>query len=400
MLLTYQYRLRPNKQQIEVFSSWLELLRRQYNYRLWERFNWYQSNRTPVNSCPLVCHLPQLKDNPNYYSQANDLLNTKELFPEYKTIHSQVLQECVKRVKKTFDRFLKGDGNGKKSGRPRFKGKGRYRSFTYPQFKQNCIKNKRIKLPKIGEVKVIFHRPIPNGFKIKTVSIIKKSDGWYVSLCLEDKSVPQLSSTVKPKLKNTLGIDMGLNDFLVDDQGSAIPIPQYYRKAQRRLRIIQKQVSRRQKGSNRRQKAINKLAKQHKKVADKRQDFHHKTAIQLLEKTEVIAHEDLNIKGLARTRLAKSINDAAWGNFLNILTFKAEKAGLLVVKVNPKNTTVDCSSCGEAVPKTLKDRWHCCHHCGLMLPRDWNAAINIKHRAVGHPVLNSSGNVLALAGSH
>lgn len=280
-------------------------------------------------------------------------------------------------------RFLQGDQDGKRSGRPRFKSWRRYRSFTYPQMKQDCFEGHRINLPKIGKVKVILHRPIPDGFKIKTAQIIRKADGYYVALNLEDKTVPNFTPEIKPSLKNTLGIDMGLKDFLVDDQGSVIPIPQYYRKSQSRLRTIQKQVSRRKKGSNRWKKAVAKLGKQHKKIVDKRQDFQHKTANYLLTKAEVIAHEDLNIKGLARTRLAKSINDAAWGNFLTILAFKAEKAGLLTVKVNPRGTTIDCSSCGQAIPKNLKDRWHCCCYCGLLLPRDWNSALNIKYKAVG-----------------
>ena len=115
MRVAYQYKLRPNKQQIETIENWLNLLRRQYNYRLGERFNWSEQNRSTINSCPLICHLPQLKDNPDYYSQKKDLINTKELFPEYKSIHSQVLQDVIKRVKLTFDRWLKGDSSGKRS---------------------------------------------------------------------------------------------------------------------------------------------------------------------------------------------------------------------------------------------------------------------------------------------
>ena len=266
------------------------------------------------------------------------------------------MQDCIKRVDLAFSIFLKGDKNGKRSGRPRFKSWRRYRSFTYPQMKQDCLEGNRINLPKLGKVKVILHRPIPDGFKIKTAQIIRKADGYYVALSLEAQTVPSYTPNIKPSLKNTLGIDLGLKDFLVDDTGEAIPIPQYYRKSESRLRTIQKQVSRRQKGSNRWKKSVAKLGKQHKKVVDKCQDFHQKTANYLLTKASVIAYEDLNIKGLARTRLAKSINDAAWGSFLNILAFKAEKAGLLTVKVNPRSTTIDCSGCGQAVPKTLKDR--------------------------------------------
>lgn len=177
MRAAYQYRLRPTSGQSALMGEWLELLRRQYNYRLSERFNWYEQNRCDVNACPLICYLPELKDNPDFYSQKRELINSKKLFPEYANIYSQVFQDCVARVKKTFDRWLKGDRNGKKAGKPRFKGVGRYRSFTFSQMKQDCIQGKFINLPKIGLVKLIQHRPLPDGFKIKTATITCKTDG-------------------------------------------------------------------------------------------------------------------------------------------------------------------------------------------------------------------------------
>ncbi|NEP45512.1 MAG: IS200/IS605 family element transposase accessory protein TnpB [Okeania sp. SIO2H7] len=391
MRTAYQYKLRPNKDQIATIELWLDLLRRQYNYRLGERFSWWEENRCPVNACPLIMPIPQLRDNPDYYSQKKDLVNTKDKFPEYKLIHSQVLQDCIKRVKLAFDRWFKTDKNGKRLGKPRFKGKGRYHSFTYPQIKQDCIEGKRINLPKIGKAKLIQHRPLPEGFQIKTVTISRKADGYYVTLSLEDKSVPSFNSDVKPTTENTLGIDMGLKDFLVTSEGESVPIPQYYRKSQKRLKTLQKRLSRKKKGSNRWLKAVKAVAKQHKKIADKRKDFHFKTANELLSKADVIAHENLNIKGLAKTRLSKSINDAGWGQFLTILTVKAENAGQKTIAVNPKNTSQDCSNCGEKVPKELSQRTHSCPHCGIEIDRDLNAAINIKNRAAGHPVLKARG---------
>jgi putative transposase len=113
-------------------DQWLELLRKQYNYRLAEQLNWWEQNRCDVNACPLICHLPELKDKPDFYSQKRDLVNTKVQFREYQAIHSQVLQNCIEQVEKAFARWLKGDGNGKRLGKPRFKGVGRYRSFTFP----------------------------------------------------------------------------------------------------------------------------------------------------------------------------------------------------------------------------------------------------------------------------
>jgi len=396
MRTAYQYRLRPTKQQVANLDRWLAMLCAQYNYLLAERFNWYEQNRSPVNACSLVCHLPELRDNPDYYSQKKTLPQLKKTHPWYGEIYSQVLQDVVKRVKVTFDRFLKGDSNGKRSGKPRFKARNRYRTFTYPQMlakrgalsaQDGCLQGNLINLPMFGKVKVVLHRPIPDGFKIKTASVTKKADGYYLTLSLEDKTVPEIKSDFNPD--KITGIDVGLKEFLATSQGETVSIPQHYRKSQKRLRVIQKRVSRRKKGSNGRLKAIKQLGKQHKKVADKRKDFHFKTANWLLSKYDVVAHEDLNVKGLARTKLAKSVLDAGWSSFLSILTNKAENAGLLVVPVSAHNTSQDCSSCGEKVPKKLHIRWHDCINCGCSLDRDHNAAINIKNRAVGQPVLKA-----------
>jgi putative transposase len=402
MITAYQYRLRPTKQQVIEIDRWLAMLCAQYNYLLADRFDWYERNRSPINACPLVCHLPELRDNPDYYSQKKTLPNLKKTHPWYAEIYSQVLQDVVKRVKVTFDRFLKGDSNGKRSGRPRFKQRSRYRTFLYPQVKSDCLVGNLITLPMLGKVKIILHRPIPDGVKIKTVSITKKADGYYATLSLEDATVPTIKPDFNPE--SITGIDVGLKEFLTTAQNEVVAIPRYYRKAQKRLRVIQKRVSRRKKvpasnsggrlrnataaGSNRRLKAIKSLGRQHKKVADKRKDFHYKTANQLLKKYDVIVHEELNVKGLARTNKAKSIHDAGWSNFLSILANKAEKAGLLVIGVNAYNTSQNCSACGVKVSKELSKRWHSCG-CGCSLDRDHNAAINIKNRAEGHPVLKA-----------
>ncbi|NES42870.1 MULTISPECIES: transposase [unclassified Moorena] len=403
MRLAYQYRLRPTREQKVVIDNWLSMLCAQYNYLLADRFNWYEANRCPINACPLVCHLPKLRVNPDYYSQKKRLPGLKKTHPWYKQVHSQVLQDVVKRVKLAFDRFIKGDSNGRRSGRPRFKKPHRYRTFTYPQVKEGCLDGDLINLPKIGRVKVVLHRPIPSGFKIKTASITKKCDGYYLVLSLEDKTVPEVKPDINPD--SIIGIDVGLKDFLTTSEGEAIEIPQYYRKAQKRLKVVQKRVSRRKKGGSNRLKAIKQLGKQHKKVADKRKDFHFKTANYLLSNYDVVAHEKLNVKGMAKSRLAKSVLDAGWSSFLTILTNKAVRvawptalnAGLLAVPVSAQNTSQNCSNCGKKVPKKLHVRWHDCPHCGCSLDRDsakptlreHNAAINIKNRAEGQSVLKA-----------
>ncbi len=391
MRTAYQYRLRLTQQQQDTIDQWLELCRRQYNYRLAERFNWYEQNRCDVNACPLICYLPELKDRPDFYSQKRDLVNSKKLFSEYKELPSHTLQDVIARVEKTFDRWLSGDSNGKRSGKPRFKGQGRFRSVAFPDpVKPEHIDGRFIQLPKIGKLKMILHRAIPDGFNVKTAAIIKKVDGYYITLSLQDSSVPELSPNL-PTMDNTIGIDMGLKAFLVDDSGEEVEIPQHYRKSEKRLKRLQRSLSRKKKGSNRRKKAIKRVSRLHLKVANQRKDFHYKTAKKLLNKGKHIGHEALNIKGIARTRMAKSTHDAGWGTFLQILSIKAERAGLMAIAVNPNGTTQDCSNCGQKVPKTIRDRWHSCPHCGLELDRDHNAAINIKQRAVGHPVLKARG---------
>jgi putative transposase len=397
MITAYKYKLRPNKTQADQFDEWLNLLRMQYNYRLGERFNWYESTRIPADSCSLVsCSIAPIVEQPDYYWQKRDLLNTKKLFPEYKDIHSQVLQDCIARVKKAFDRYTSADKSGKRSGKPRFKGRGRHHSFTYTQMPQDCIKGNRITLSKVGDVKIILHRPIPDGFKIKTATIVKNADGWYVVLTLQDVTVPTISPDID--LDNAVGIDMGLKDFLITSDAETVLIPQFARKAESGKKLRNKAVSRKKKGSNRRRKAVKRLGLHHQKIARQRKDFHYKSAKRLLNKYDVIGFEDLNVKGLARTRMAKSILDAGWSEFLDILVCKAESAGKLAIAVNPNGTTQICSDCGTHIPKTIADRWHSCHVCGLELDRDVNAAINIKNIAVGRTVIKAQRVTEAKAG--
>jgi Helix-turn-helix domain len=150
----YQYKLRPTKQQVTEFDRWLSMLCAQYNYLLADRFNWYEQNRCGIDACSLVCHLPELRDSPDYFSQKKTLPQLKKTHPWYSDIYSQVLQDLVKRVKITFDRFLKGDRNGKRSGRPRFKSRSRYKTFTYPQMKDGCLQGNLINLPMLGKVNI------------------------------------------------------------------------------------------------------------------------------------------------------------------------------------------------------------------------------------------------------
>jgi putative transposase len=388
MRLAYQYRLRPTATQVQDLNRWLDMLRSQYNWLLAERFDWWELNRCPVNACPLTSSITPPKEQPNYYSQKRSLVMLKKERSWYKEIHSQVLQDMVRRVGLAFDRYLKGDSKSKRSGKPRFKGKGRYHSFIYTQAENDWIVGNRVSLPKLGTIKFIQHRPLPEGFDVKTACISKKADDWYITFSLVDESVPTINPDID--VEKSVGIDLGLKDFLVTGDGLHVPIPQYYRKAQKRLAKEQRKLAhKKNKASKRRAKQVRKIAKLHAKIARQRKEFHHKTAVLLLRKYEVIAHEDLNIKGLARTRLAKSVHDAGWGSFIIILANKAEKAGCLTIGVNPSGTTPMCSDCDAYVPKTLSDRWHSCPYCGLELDRDENSGRNTLKKAEGHPVFKA-----------
>ena len=187
----------------------------------------------------------------------------------------------MKRVKLAFERYLKGDSSGNCSGKPRFKSLSRYKTFTFPQVKQDCLQGKYIKLPKLGTLKLVKHPAIPEGFKLKTASITRKAHGYYLSLSIKCEDVPNSSSDVD--WSKAVGIDVGVKDFLTTSEGEAVAIPQCYRKAERKLKRLQRRVTRKKKGSNNRRKALAKLAKQHKKVADTRKDFHFKTSQWLLD---------------------------------------------------------------------------------------------------------------------
>ncbi len=398
MLLNYQYKLLLTAQQKAELTRWLDMLRCQYNYLLAARFDWWESNRCPINACSLVQRPYRLREKPDYFSQKRSLVGLKADRPWYKDVQSQVLQDMVKRVDLAFQRFIKGDNNGKRSGKPRFKGKGRYRTMRFPSMKPDCIQGNRVTLPKFGAVKFIHHRPIPDGFTVKNAIVTLKADGWYVTFCIEDKSVPTSTPDIQPTWENSTGIDVGLEKFFSDSDGNFEAIPQHFRKSEKQLAKLQQKASARKKGSRARKLLYRKVARLHQKVARKRQQFHCETAGKLLSQADVVFVEALNVRNMnrrckpkmdasgkylpngqaAKSGLNKSIADAGWSQFIDILTFKAEKAGALVVKVDPKGTSQHCAICLNKVPKTLADRWHSCPHCGNEMDRDTNAALLIK----------------------
>jgi putative transposase len=372
-----------------------------------------------VNSGPLICHLPELADNP-YYTDLkaqlpglkNDLVMVEwsgELL-DLKSVYSTVLQDVyTSRLKKTMDRYVRGDSNGKRSGKPRFKSIADYRSFKFPQVKQDWIDTTVavLHLPFIGGVQIRLHRPLPDGFALKTVQIIKKADGWYVNLCVEDPIIPEFKpDEIEATWDNSTGMDAVLyeDDFLALSDGQKIPSLKSFREAQFHLATVSKRKSVRKKGSNRRRKLAKREARIHQRIARSRSCHAFKTAHKVVGTgKKVFFHEDLNLKGLTRRNKAKqdetgkflpngqsakgglnkSWLDAAFGTFFQTLEYIAAKAGAKVVAVNPSFTSQFLSYRDEKVftDSEIREYWDEIEQ--LLVDRDVNASLNIKRVGLG-----------------
>ncbi len=257
---------------------WGELLRRHWNYALGQRLDWLNRTRAPIARCSIVAEpIGEVGAPVDYYTQAFELKQTKELFPEYKGIYADCQQQNLMRLDKAWKRWLFPDKNGKRGGRPRFKKRGDICSFTFPRVNHPKagvhLRGNVLKLSRIGEVLVILHRPIPDGFVIKQATILRKADGWYVSFSLEDGTVPELLPV--EAVKSAVGIDVGLEKFLATSDGQAVEVPQYFRNAQAQLARQQRKLARKEKGAKNYQKQANKVARLHLHVARQRKAFHY-----------------------------------------------------------------------------------------------------------------------------
>jgi putative transposase len=373
---TYKYKLKPTPQQERTLDHTLMLCRHVYNAAIGERREaWWKRGVTVT-----------------YYQQQAELPGVKEAMPEYAEVNAQVLQDVLLRVDRAFQAYFQRMREGQTPGYPRFHGRDRYNSFTYPQVGDHGgarLDNGFLVLSKIGRIAVRWSRPLDG--TPKTVTISREADGWYA--CISCADVPVLPL---PATGQETGIDLGIEAFATLSDGTRIFSPGWYRKAERALKTAQRRVSRRKRGSNRRRKAVTLLAKAHQTVRRQRQDFHHKTALALVRQNDVTYHEDLRTANMVKNHhLAKSISDAGWSAFLAILSYKAACAGRRVVAVPPAYTSQRCSGCGVLVSKGVSVRWHRCPECGMSLHRDHNAAKNIQRLGQslqGDVALAASGN--------
>ena len=285
-------------------------------------------------------------------------------------VHSQVLQNVIRRLDLAFDAFFRRCKVGETPGFPRFRGYHRYQSFCYPQ-SGFSLEDRTLKLSKIGKLRVVLHRPIDG--KIKTCTLSKNAVGeWYVSFSCE------VDAQKLPKIETSVGIDVGIESFATLSDGTVIANPRFLKKSAKNLAKIQRKKDKAGIGTLARKRYAKALAKVHNRIKNQREDFCHKTAKKIVEEYQVICIEDLNIvKMIEGSSLAKSILDVSWNRFRQFLIYKAEEACRQVGLVDAAYTTQTCSQCGTCNKKKLSDRQHICGQCGYVAHRDFNASLNI-----------------------
>ncbi len=356
----YRYRLRPTPEQESVFVRWAGARRWVYNTFLARRRAHYQETGKSLTVAELCRELTVLKRQPE----------TAWL----RECNAQSLQQAIRDLDRAFGAFF-----ARRSRFPRFRSKKRDRpSFRLPA--EVRVGDGHLYVPKVGRVKLVLHRPVEG--VVKSATFTQDATGaWYVSLVVHFE-LPDVAPP-PPRPERTVGVDLGLHDLAVLSDGERVPAPKHYRRAERKLRRLQRHLSRCQKGSKNRERARRAVARQHLRVATQRKDHLHKLSTRLVRQFEAICVEDLNVKGLSRTKIAKSVHDAGWGQLRFLLTYKARWAGkhlAVVGRFFPSSRL--CGACGAVNDAlTLADRvWTC--GCGVVHDRDLNAAHNIRDQGL------------------
>ena len=382
LTMNYTYRIYPTTDQKQEMLDWLETCRRLYNRCLRDLKDWLGSRKCSLYSCSLNREYIMSPDIPfpSYLEQKRQLTQWKKTNPHYKAVHSQVTQDCVKRLHNTWERF-----KSKKFGFPRFKKYGRYQSFLFPQFKENPIKNGVIKLPKIGEIKIKQHRPVPDGFNVKGVRIVSRARGtiWYAVITIQcNVKVPD-----PLPFGRGIGIDIGLESFLVTSDNFRIEPARFFRDLQSRLKVLQRKASRKKKGSKNWERASAKVARLHHQIANTRKNFHLLTSHQLCDQADMIFVEDINFKMSSRGFLGKQMLDSGFGKFRDLLSWVCWKRGKYFATVDHKYTSQICPECdAHTGKKKLTERVHHCPECGYKTSRDHASGRVILQRGLNNVV--------------
>jgi putative transposase len=373
MMLNYVYRIYPDSNQIDLLSEWLETCRVSYNYALRELKDWIASRKCPIDRCSLESEYIMNADYPfpSYHQQQNNLPKAKKEFPRLASVPSQVLQTNIRRLHDAWDFFVK-----RGYGFPRFKKYGQMKSILFPQFKSNPLTGWQIQLPKLGKVQINLHRPIPDGFVIKQVRVVKKAVGWFAVVTIESDIV--LPSPVPHG--HSIGIDVGLLSYIATSDGYTEKRPKFFKTAYSRLKVLQKRLSRKMKRGKNYEKARITVAKQHNYIAFKRTDYQFKLAHKLCDMADTIFVEDCDFRIMASCMLGKHTIDASFGQLRTILEYVAKKRDVFVGRVDHRGTSQTCPNCRCEVRKELSDRYHVCPLCGYEVDRDVASAQEICNR--------------------
>lgn len=362
MIRSYEYRIYPNNTQTEQLGAMLGDFCMLYNAALEERISAYR-------------HGISL----NYVKQANQLKECRGIEPDLSRWSFSAEQQVLRRLDKAYSAFFRRVKRGDKAGFPRFRSRSRFDSSEF-RFGDGLRLNKHQRLCIVGidtSIKVKWHRDLP--VKPNAAVVCRRAGKWFVVFQLElPKHKPELR---KP---NLVGVDMGLTSLVACSDGYKVATPQFFKDSQKKCRRLQRALSRKKRFSGGYRKVKQNLARHSQKVAAQRRDFAHKLSCKLADAYTHIAFEDLNIKGLARGMLAKSVTNAAWSQLISFTAYKAEYAGGEVDRVNPNGTSQYCT-CGAHVPKTLAVRIHYCPECGKTQDRDVVSAqvILLRSRFVG-----------------
>ena len=348
----YKFRLYPNKEQTEKLDFTLDICRQTYNMLLEELNNQIEIDKSQIQGI-----LPDIKI----------------CEPELKQVYSKTLQYECYRLFSNLSALRQLKANKKKVGRLRFKGKGWFKTINYNQSGFKLTKtNKRydlLFLSRIGDIRILQHRELEGN--IKHITIKKSVNKWYATIITDAQIKTECGNKI-------LGIDLGINNYLVDSEDNYVEHPKNLEKYQSKLKVAQKDLSKKKKNSNTRLKARLRVSNIHNKINNCRDDFLHKLSTKYIKDCKIIAVEKLNIKQMMESCYnAKNIADSSWGRFIQFLTYKAESAGCKIIKVNPKNTTKICSKCGNIQIMPIYKREYICNNCGLQINRDYNSAKNI-----------------------
>lgn len=355
MHLTYRFRLLPTKKQHNSLEEILEGQRVLYNAALEERISAYEKQSIPISK----------------FDQFKSLTEIRQYDPVLASISVNLQRSTLERLDNAFKGFFNRMKKGAKAGFPRFKSRDRFNSFGFTA--APLLDGNRVYFKGGGSLRFRQHRALPG--KPKTAWIKKDHKGWMIGFVVE---VADNSPFIWKEPET--GIDLGISDMAILSSGERIPNLRHAKKAERRMRVLQRALARCRRGSNRRRKVKSEVARLHARVANSRATCLHQVAARLAAKYQTIYVENLNVVGLARGMLAKPVHDVAWAKFLFLLTYKAERAGGEVIPIDPKYTSQMCSDCGVIEKKELSQRTHICVHCGLVLDRDHNAAKNILAR--------------------